>query len=253
MRKAHIFIVIGIGLLLWAICVIQVIFFPKALEVTETHVSPVVSYSSTYKSTSAIRVPSGIRPSVGFGSMTAPALQVSMRSTSSGGNSTPMKIHTTSSHRVAIIGSGTGAGAAITTTSAGSKNGSRGIVYSQTSAIPQVQGLLTSASIVGGGVTATETYNRMARTMGGPAKAPALPDGVCEHCHWEFIGGKWICSECGANLLDGCECTSGGGYCGCPLDFNRGAMLFLMLLAVGYGVRASMREKCTMKENENRA
>lgn len=254
-RRVHVIIFLVLCAVLWSLCVVQVLFFPKALEVTEAHVSPVASYNSTYKSSYAIRVPSGIRPSAGFGSMTAPALQVSMRSTSPGGSVAPMTVHATSSQSVCVVGSGGAGGGIATTTSGSSRNGSRGILYSQTSAMPQVQGLLTSASMVGGGVTATETYQRMTRAMrgSGPAKAPSLPDGVCEHCHWEYIGGQWICSECGANVLDGCECTNGGSYCWCPLDLNWGAMVFLMLLAAGYGVRARMREKCTMKENENRA
>ena len=67
---------------------------------------------------------------------------------------------------------------------------------------------------------------------------------------WTLLdGGYWVCTECGKEIGE-CDCET----CNCvPIDLNWGAMVFLMLLAVGYGVRAKMREKCTMKENENRA
>lgn len=238
MRKVHIIILLGLCAVLWSVCMVRVIFFPKTLSVEETYVRTAVSYRSTYRSPSAIRMLSPIRHSEGLRNVTVRVPQVSMHSTSRGVNSSPMKIHMTSSHSVQVVGSGSGAGT-IATTSSG-RSGSRGIVYSQASAIPQMQGLLTSASMVGGGVTAAETYSRMVRTApyhaGSPAKSPTLPDGSCEHCDWVYEGGQWICSQCGANVLDGCDC---GGYCGCPIDLNWGVMLFLMLLAVGYGAKKS--------------
>lgn len=130
-------------------------------------------------------------------------------------------------------------------------------------AVSPVHGIYTAASAVSGGVT---TYDKAPKKPRGGVRKSSTPTyplnpespGYCEHCYYVWVdddsyeatGGYWACSECGRELEDGCNC----GTCNCvPIDLNWGAMLFLALLAGGYGVRASMREKCTMKENENRA
>lgn len=129
-------------------------------------------------------------------------------------------------------------------------------------AVAPMSGIRTAAATVSGGVT---TYDKAPKKpRGGVRKSGILPPGgdgddpleVCPHC--KDADNNGICDICKHSiyLLDGedeCDCAEESGYCWCPLDMNWGAMVFLMLLAVGYGVRASMREKCTMKENENRA
>ncbi len=250
MRKAHIVIILGLCAILWGVCIVQVIFYPKALDVTETHVSPVVSYSSTYKSTSAIRIPFVSRPSVGVGDMTVHVPQTGMRPITRGGSQTTIKIHTTSSQRVSVAGSGSGSIA--TSTSSGNKNSTRGIVYSQASAVPSISGLLTSASLVRGGVTAERTLSMSKMGNARTITHPGNPDeGQCPTCIYDENG---ICIICGHSSYFGVDehgecaghCTHHDcdtGCCCTPLDFNRGAMLFFALLAVGYGVRIKKREK----------
>ena len=128
-------------------------------------------------------------------------------------------------------------------------------------AVAPMSGIRTAAATVSGGVT---TYDKAPKKPRGGVRttgsdtAPSPGDaGYCDHCHYDWVfdeddevdGGYWVCTECGKELGE-CDCET----CNCvPIDLNWGAMVFLMLLAVGYGVRANMREKCTMKENENRA
>ena len=138
-------------------------------------------------------------------------------------------------------------------------------------AVAPMSGIRTAAATVSGGVT---TYDKAPKKPRGGVRKTASEDtpptpetpGACPGCvgHYEQVLQEngdlaWVCSICGHELEDGlvdghcdddgCE----GGCCCTPLELNWGAMVFLMLLAVGYGVRAKMREKCTMKENENRA
>ena len=135
-------------------------------------------------------------------------------------------------------------------------------------AVAPMSGIRTAAATVSGGVT---TYDSGAghRHKGNvrkytpeptsPVPTPETP-GVCPGCaghyEWDPDGnagdGDWRCTQCGCYFTEACHCADESGYCWCPLEFNWSAMVFLMLLAVWYGVRASMREKCTMKENENR-
>ena len=129
-------------------------------------------------------------------------------------------------------------------------------------AVSSVHGIYTAASAVSGGVT---TYDRAPlRPRGGIRNAthPGNPDArECPTCEYDEDG---FCIHCGHSIYLGLnDDGSCAGHCpnddcedGCncvPVEFDWSAMLFLALLAVGYGVRASMREKCTMKENENRA
>ena len=122
-------------------------------------------------------------------------------------------------------------------------------------AVAPMSGIRTAATAVSGGVT---TYDKAPKKpRGGVRRAdPGVPTVIPCGCHDE--DGNGFCDACGCDMkvawLDGeCNCEAESGYCWCPLELNWGAMVFLMLLAVGYGVRAKMREKCTMKENENRA
>ena len=137
-------------------------------------------------------------------------------------------------------------------------------------AVVPMSGIRTAAATVSGGVT---TYDKAPKKPrggirksgegGGTGGMDDLPEGLPNcGCHWIDNGdGTYTCPNCNTTLeefdIEGggahCDCMSESGYCWCPLELNWGAMLFLALLAVGYGVRASMREKCTMKENENRA
>lgn len=124
-------------------------------------------------------------------------------------------------------------------------------------AVAPMSGIRTAAATVSGGVT---TYDKAPKKPRGGVRKTGGHSGdaeECPYCHDDDDDG--FCDRCGCEyglgLTDGqCSgCVAESGYCWCPLDMNWGAMVFLMLLAVGYGVRASMREKCTMKENENRA
>ena len=129
-------------------------------------------------------------------------------------------------------------------------------------AVAPMSGIRTAAATVSGGVT---TYDKAPKKPRGGVRNVTHPgnpdDGECPTCEY---GEDGFCIHCGHSIYldlnddgscaghcgdDGCE----GGCCCTPLELNWGAMVFLALLAGGYGVRASMREKCTMKENENRA
>ena len=130
-------------------------------------------------------------------------------------------------------------------------------------AVTPMSGIRTAAATVSDGVT---TYDKAPKKPRGGIRNASWPDNPngspdCG-CHWVDSGDgeNYICPICGCTWneynedgMEHCHCVAESGYCWCPLDMNWGAMVFLMLLAVGYGVRASMREKCTMKENENRA
>ena len=138
-------------------------------------------------------------------------------------------------------------------------------------AVAPMSGIRTAAATVSGGVTTYEAENENSYSPTASYKSRGIrkstdwhgkPEGLPDcGCNWVQIDEeRWQCTECGAvwnefnNLIETpCACGTGTCNCSVPLDLNWGAMVFLMLLAVGYGVRASMREKCTMKENENRA
>lgn len=108
--------------------------------------------------------------------------------------------------------------------------GSRGISYGGTvAAIPQVQGISTSASGIRGGITAEDTYARSC----GPRKIEVIP-GKPEHCHCED-DGTGHCIHCGAELdeFDG-GCSN--NPCWCPIDFNGAVALFMAILAGAYAI-----------------
>ena len=121
-----------------------------------------------------------------------------------------------------------------------------GINYTNSSMYipPVVQGFITSASSVSGGRSAEETYAGMQKRSGAAyAKKDLLPPGVCEHCHWEWNGTTWVCTICGSNVLDGCECDE-HGYCRCPIDDGWQVWLFMATLVMGYGLlRKQSRRK----------
>lgn len=237
------YMLLGVCAVLWGICVIQVVFIQKPPFVAEeVHVTPSISYGSTFRSSSAIHLLSPIRHHSGLATAVVQTPRAVMRSTSQHAVQAPMKIHTTSSQRVAVAGGGGMGNSPISTGSSSRGGSSRGIIYSQSSALPQVQGLLASASVAGG-ATSSQIYDQMARSA-APMKAPKtsptppLPDGVCGECHWVYdpISGQWTCSQCGANVLDGCACEEESGYCWCPIDFNWAVALFMAILAAAYGL-----------------
>lgn len=112
------------------------------------------------------------------------------------------------------------------------------------------RGILTSASDIYGGVT---TYDM---STGGrnhvPIKAgkypPSSNPNYNKWCHYVWIdnpddevyGGYWICTECGMELEDGGKCTEEHHYV--PLADGREVWLFMIAMAVGYGVYKT-REK----------
>ncbi len=122
-----------------------------------------------------------------------------------------------------------------------------------------VKGIYTAATAVSGGVTTYDSgaghrhKGNVRRLESKDTPPSASDDGYCEHCHYIWdeslnLGkGGWICESCGCELKDGCDCAEESGYCWCPLDFNWGAMVFLMLLAVGYAMWKKNRH--TMPDN----
>ena len=227
------YILLGFATVLWLFCLVQVLFMPK-FAYNEPHISATVSYPSTYKSSSAIHLISPSSHKSPFSTVSVPAPSVTMQSTSQSVSNVSMRVKTISSRSVQEVGGG-GAGASMNANSASNGNTSRGIVYSQVSVSMPVQGLLTSASMVGGGMTASETYARMSRAS-SPHQAPSLPPGVCDQCHWVWDGEKWVCSVCGEDALDGCTCADEYGYCRCPIEDGMEVWLFLTLLAGAYVV-----------------
>jgi len=223
------YILVGVCFVLWGICLLQVVFLQKAY-VEAPHVGAIVNYSSRYNGSAAVHISSSAR---WRHSVVVPQVAMSQMEGPSAANSAPtapMRIHTTSSQRIVEVGGG-GAGVSMQPTSS-INNTSRGIVYSQLS-IPTVQGLLTSASLVRGGITGDETYARMTRSA-APRLAPSLPPGVCDQCQWIWDGEKWVCSVCGSDALDGCIHEEEYGHCWCPIGDGWPVYLFMAFLALGY-------------------
>ena len=116
----------------------------------------------------------------------------------------------------------------------------------------KVRGIYTSASAIQGGVTISDTHCTPNRVSGRRNNTiPGYPD-ACEHCNWEWIDdyygpglGGYVCSNCGAEIKDGCDCADDGGYCWCPLDFNWAAALFMTALAVAYAIYK--KRTCTLQ------
>lgn len=242
-RRAFIFFLLGVCMVIWSLCLFQVMLMPKSLE-TEVSVTPTISYSSSYKSSSpAVSVPTVPRSSFSLSSSPVAMPRMEMKSANAPASAGTMRIATTSSARVTVVNSGgnggnggAGYGQAY---SGASSNTSRGIQYNTNVSMnipPVVQGFITSASSVAGGRSAEETYAGMQQRAGAAhAKKDLLPPGVCDNCHWEYIGGKWVCTVCGADALDGCDCDE-HGYCRCPIDDGWQVWLFMATLVMGYGL-----------------
>lgn len=242
-RRAFIFFLLGICMVIWSLCLFQVMLMPKSLE-TEVSVTPTISYSSSYKSPSpSVVVPTVRRSSFSLSSSPVAMPRMEMKSANAPASAGTMRIATTSSARVTVVNSGGNVGnggAGYGQVSSGaSSNTSRGINYTVSSSMnipPVVQGFITSASSVSGGRSAEETYAGMQQRAGAArAKKDLLPPGVCDNCHWEYIGGKWVCTVCGADALDGCDCDE-HGYCRCPIDDGWQVWLFMAALVMGYGL-----------------
>ena len=153
-----------------------------------------------------------------------------------------------------ILGIGDASGARIPdgnggymTTTSGSSS-SRGIQYTTGSTMtipPMVQGFITSASSVSNGQTASETYAHISerRSFTPSTRRSALPEGVCEECHWvQDENGDWYCDRCGAYAIDGCEAHEHGGHCGCPLDMDYKAIIFLIMMAMTFVIKKTKRQ-----------
>ena len=241
-RRAFIFFLLGVCMVIWSLCLFQVMLMPKSLE-TEVSVTPTISYSSSYKSSSpAVSVPTVRRSSFSLSSSPVAMPQMEMKSANAPVSTGTMRIATTSSARVTVVNSGgMGGNGGYGQVSAGaSSNTSRGINYTVSSSMnipPVVQGFITSASSVSGGRSAEETYTGMQQRAGAAhAKKDLLPPGVCDQCHWVWDGSKWVCTVCGHDALDGCDCADEHGYCRCPIDDGWQVWLFMATLVMGYGL-----------------
>ncbi len=243
-RRAFIFFLLGVCMVIWSLCIFYVMMMPKSLE-TEVYVRPAMTYSSSYKSPSpSVVVPSVRRSSFSLSSSPVAAPQMEMKSASAPMSTGNMRLTTTSSARVTVVnsgGNGGNGGAGYGQVSSGaSSNTSRGINYTVSSSMnipPVVQGFITSASSVSGGRSAEETYAGMQQRAGAAhAKKDLLPPGVCDQCHWVWDGTKWVCTVCGHDALDGCDCADEHGYCRCPIDDGWQVWLFMATLVMGYGL-----------------
>ncbi len=252
-RRAFIFFLLGVCMVIWSLCIFYVMMMPKSLE-TEVYVRPTMTYSSSYKSPApSVVVPSVRRSSLSLSSSPVSAPQVTMKSTAAPMSTGNMRLATTSSARVTVVNSGGNvgnSGAGYGQVSAGaSSSSSRGINYTVSSSMnipPVVQGFITSASSVSGGRSAEETYAGMQQRAGAAyaKKDMPLPPGVCDQCHWVWDGTKWVCTVCGHDALDGCTCDEEYGYCRCPIDDGWQVWLFMATLVMGYGLlRKQSRRK----------
>lgn len=157
--------------------------------------------------------------SAGIGGYETMPMQ-SMRSTSS------MVLPTTSSAEVVSIGSGGmyeyGRDLACNYTVSSSYN-QRGISYTNTS-VPHISGIITSASMVTGGVSSDETYSH----MHGHVRTGHVP-GECPYCHDDDDDG--YCDVCGSDMIDhdfdDCPCRV-------PLECDWTVVLFITILSVLY-------------------
>lgn len=244
-RRAFIFFLLGVCMVIWSLCLFQVMLMPKSLE-TEVSVTPTISYSSSYKSSlPAVSVPTVRRSSFSLSSSPVAMPRMEMKSASAPMSTGNMRLATTSSARVTVVNSGgnvgnSGAGYGQVSSGA-SSNTSRGINYTVSSSMnipPVVQGFITSASSVSGGRSAEETYAGMQQRAGAARakKDMPLPPGVCDQCHWVWDGTKWVCTVCGHDALDGCTCDEEYGYCRCPIDDGWQVWLFMATLVMGYGL-----------------
>ena len=252
-RRAFIFFLLGVCMVIWSLCIFYVMMMPKNSE-TEVYVRPAMTYSSSYKSPApSVVVPSVRRLSLSLSSSPVSAPQVTMKSTAAPMSTSNTRIATTSSARVTVVNSGgMGGNGGYGQVSAGaSSSTSRGINYTANSSMyipPVVQGFITSASSVSGGRSAEETYAGMQQRGAAYAKKDMpLPPGVCDQCHWtQDSDGHWYCTVCGDYALDGCDCEDHYGYCRCPIDDGWQVWLFMATLVMGYGLlRKQSRRRCS--------
>lgn len=154
-------------------------------------------------------------------------------------------IYSSSSMRVHSVGAGGGiAQAPVASMNSTSSMGGRGISYGGTVTVaPHVHGISTSASSIRGGVTTSSV---------GPRKAPEIPGGACPHCQWVWVDdlhgpgkGGYVCSVCGCEALDGCDCDP--CHCDVPLDFNWAVSLFMAFLACAYALYKVRARKSSEK------
>lgn len=148
----------------------------------------------------------------------------SMRSTSS------MSLPMSSSATVVSVGSGEmydyHRDLACNYTAPSSYN-QRGIVYNNTG-VPRISGIITSASMVTGGVTSDEAYSH----KHGRVHSIHVP-GECPECHDDDNDG--YCDVCGHDMLE-CTCEDEYGYCRCPIESDWKAILFIAILSVLYKI-----------------
>lgn len=108
-----------------------------------------------------------------------------------------------------------------------------------TTAMP-VQGIYTAASSIRGGITTTDTGGHP--HIGRHIKKEGTPDpgGEFSDCGCVDANKDGFCDICNHPMpedeFDECQCITEDGYCWCPLDLNWGAILFLSILAIAYGL-----------------
>ena len=116
-------------------------------------------------------------------------------------------------------------------------------------AVPQLSCIRTTASSIRGGVT---TYDEGPRRghIKKDGETP-LPPGSCEHCQWVWDPsanegkGDWVCSVCGCESLDGCDCDP--CHCDVPIGEGVEVWLFLATLAGAYALyKAHVRKEQTI-------
>lgn len=156
----------------------------------------------------------------------AQAPTAAMSSTSS------FRLRTTSSAGVTAINTSGSGNHALASTA---NHGKRGTIY-QTNAA-HVTCISTAAMAVQGGVTTKETSQNATKVLrrdgGHPGDAY-----ICEHCVDDDDDG--ICDICGHHIYDPDD------YCGCPLECDKKASLFLAMLAGAYAlykVRAQKKQE----------
>ena len=163
-------------------------------------------------------------------------------------------VYTTSSARVQNISSAGMAQVPIAsmTSTGGMRTSSRGIAYDKNStASPAIAvcGIRTSASSLSGGQLSSYTYSQMRGLHKAKKEDPDTPPspsdpGYCGGCAGHYVWdpslngghGGWICSSCGCELKDGCDCDEESGYCWCPVGEGKDVWLFIAALAAAYAI-----------------
>ena len=172
-------------------------------------------------------------------------------------------IHTTSSARVHSIGNGGGGLASAPVATMSSVNSHRStssstVVSTGVSCASGVvssthvhSGIYTTASAISGGVTTEDTGHHHGHVRKDPTPPSPGDPGYCEHCHYVWDpdanagDGGWVCSVCGRELEEGCNCTD---ECHCvPLDEEWHVWLFVSLIAALYALIKVKRERLAVK------